>query len=277
MQLPCPRYQIMWKYFKAVFKVGFRLLFAWLFEFIPMGNHPERHSKEKRFKIVKRNINAIIKCFKADLKIENKEIFDEATSGDRKCLFVGNHTSFTDGLTILTLFDTPATFVAKKEASKMFMVGSVTKMIDAYLMDRSDLRQSLKVIRQVQNDLRDKKHHVIIFPEGTRNKDVNAPMLPFHPGSFKGATGVKADIVLFASFGNHRILDKHSDDKRELVQYRFIRKITYEEYKDMDTVELSDMCHREIQKAVDELRAYDKEFYEKGLGKISLRKGEVRL
>ncbi len=267
----------MWKYFKAVFKVGFRLLFAWLFKFIPMGRHPEKYSSEKRFKVVNKNINAILKCFKADLKFENRELFDEVKDGDRKCLFVGNHTSFTDGLTILTFFDEPATFVAKKEAEKMFMVSSVVKIIDAYLMDRGDLRQSLKVIRNVQNDLRDNKHHVIIFPEGTRNKDIDAPMLPFHPGSFKCATGVKADIVLFASYGNHRILDKNSDDKRELVQYRFIRKITYEEYKDMDTVELANMCQNEIQKAVDELRAYDKEFYEKGLGKISLRKGEVRL
>lgn len=251
----------MWKYLNAVFRVGFRLLFANMFFFRKYGKHPERYPKEERYACASKYSKAVIDAFNGFYKIENKELFDESIHGDRKVLLIGNHASFCDILSLMALSDVPLTFVAKKETEKMPMARWVAKMIDAYLMDRSDLKQSLRIIRNAQNDLKNNKHNIAIFPEGTRNKDPNGQLLPMHPGSLKCAMGAKADILIFASFGNHRILDPRSKHKRELIQYRFIRRIPYDEYKDMNSTALIQQCQNEIQQAVDELKQNDCDFY----------------
>ena len=60
-------------------------------------------------------------------------------------------------------------------------------------MDRSNLRESIKVIRQVGEDIK-KGRIVVIFPEGTRSKQGNI-MGEFKGGSFKAAQNAQAPII----------------------------------------------------------------------------------
>ena len=63
----------------------------------------------------------------------------------------------------------------------------------AYMMDRNDIRQSLQVIVNVTNEVKNGRNY-LIFPEGTRSKMGNE-MLEFKGGSFKAATKAKCPIV----------------------------------------------------------------------------------
>ena len=114
-------------------------------------------------------------------------------------------------------------------------------------MDREDLRQSLTVIRQVTEELKNGRSY-LLFPEGTRSRKGNE-MLPFHPGSFRCAVKAKCPIVPVALIDCFKVLDQKGS-KPVSVQIHYLRPIPYEEYQDMDTTQLSQLVHDRIEEKI---------------------------
>lgn len=63
----------------------------------------------------------------------------------------------------------------------------------AKLIDRQDLRQSMKIIQQVTEEVKQGRNY-IIFAEGTRSRKQNE-LLDMKGGSFKSAVKAKCPIV----------------------------------------------------------------------------------
>jgi len=122
----------------------------------------------------------------------------------------------------------------------------------SYPMDREDVRQSMKVIMGVTNEIAQGRNF-LIFPEGTRSKNGNH-MLPFHGGTFKSATKSKCTILPFALIDSFKVLD-HNGVEPVTVQLHYLKPIPYEEYKDMNTNEIAAMVHDRIEKKLKEVGA----------------------
>lgn len=78
-------------------------------------------------------------------------------------------------MTLLAIIDTcPRLFsvVMKKELKDIFFLKQVFQIMGAYALDREDVRQSMKVIQQVSQDVAAGRNF-LIFPEGTRSRDGN--------------------------------------------------------------------------------------------------------
>ena len=117
----------------------------------------------------------------------------------------------------------------------------------AYMMDRNDIRQSLQVIVNVTNEVKNGRNY-LIFPEGTRSKMGNE-MLEFKGGSFKAATKAKCPIVPVALIDSFKAFDTGSV-KKLTVQVHFLEPIYYEEYKDMKTTEIASEVKRRIEETI---------------------------
>ena len=83
-------------------------------------------------------------------------------------------------------------------------------------MDRDDLKQSLKIMLKIQDML---LHHepidVVIFPEGTRNKQGDlSKTLPYHHGSFRPAFKAKSPIDVFMITGDEKVLTYKNNIKK---------------------------------------------------------------
>ena len=74
-------------------------------------------------------------------------------------------------------------------------------------------------------------------------------MLEFHGGSFKCATKAKCPILPIALIDSYKVLDQKGS-KPVTVQIHFLEPIPYEEYKELNTVELAEMVHSKIEKVV---------------------------
>ena len=70
-------------------------------------------------------------------------------------------------------------------------------------------------------------------------------------GSFRCAVKAKAPIVPFAFVDSFKVLDQKGS-KPVAVQLHYLPVIPYEEYKDMNTVEIADMVKSRIQAVLDE-------------------------
>ena len=135
---------------------------------------------------------------------------------DDTYFIVANHRSYFDILTLLPNLKIDVGFIAKIEL-KLPLLSIWMEKIDCLFIDRNDLRQSLSVINNAVNNIKN-GISMIIFPEGTRNKNKKFnDMLEFKEGSFKIAKLANCKILPIAI--------KNADDVFEKNNYR-IRKAT---------------------------------------------------
>ena len=127
----------MFKYLKAVFRGGYKILFAYP-KICKYSKHKDKYSIEERYAYARKLINIVFKAMDVEVI---KEGFDKLDTNETY-LIVGNHQGFIDALTMIYLFDTPKVFVTKIEAEKFPFVGKVNKSIDAIFIDRKLMRRT---------------------------------------------------------------------------------------------------------------------------------------
>lgn len=164
-------------------------------------------------------------------------------------IFFPNHQGMFDVLVFLDSCPRPFSFVAKKEVSNIILLKQVIKALGAYAMDRDDLRQSMKIINAMAEDVK-KGKNFLIFPEGTRSRAGNQ-LVEFKGGSFKSATKAKCPIVPCALIDSFKPFDENSI-RPVTVKLIYMTPIYYEEYKNMKTKEIAEEVKRRIEITIKE-------------------------
>ena len=164
-------------------------------------------------------------------------------------IFFPNHQGMFDVFVFIHSCPRPFSFVIKKEAKDIPVVKQAMCALKAIAIDREDIRQSMKVITQVTEEVK-KGRNFLIFAEGTRSKLGNR-LLPFKGGTFKSAMKAKCPIVPCALIDSYKPFDEKST-KPVTVKLVYLPPIRYEEYVDMKTVEIADMVKARIEAAIAE-------------------------
>lgn len=266
----------MWKLVKAILKMGIPILYNYLFFFIRWSKHPERTPVEVRYGRLHRLCVKVAKAFPIDYKKEGFEHLKALEEKDTKALIVSNHFSMFDIVLLLAICEKPISFVGKKEIEKMPIIKRILPMLEGQFLDRDNLRQGIQVIKAVEANIRSGKYSVVIFPEGTRNKDPQSDLPEFHPGTFKPAFRLDCPVLPISLFGTHRMLHTKEKGKRFPIEIAIHAPVFAKDYPE-GTTEMALKVHDIIALDVHRFRDVDdKEFYEKGYEKIPLRKGSVR-
>lgn len=143
----------------------------------------------------------------------------------------------------------PFAVVAKKEVADVPFLKQVFTCMKAYMIDREDVRQSLQVIVNVSNDVKNGRNF-LIFPEGTRSRQGNQ-VQDFKGGSFKAATRARCPIIPVALINCFVPFDSKTTEHVN-VQVHFLEPLLYEEYKDMKTTEIAAIVRERIQHTINE-------------------------
>mgnify|MGYP002566528979 CR=1 FL=1 len=88
-------------------------------------------------------------------------------------IFFPNHQGMFDALVFLESCPVPFSVVYKKEVSNVILLKQVFRALHAIAIDREDIKQSLQVINQMTEEVKQGRNF-LIFPEGTRNKGTDA-------------------------------------------------------------------------------------------------------
>ena len=164
-------------------------------------------------------------------------------------VFFPNHQGLYDVLAFLESCPAPFAFVIKKEARNVILLKQVVDALGSISIDREDIRQSMKVIQQVTEEVKGGKNF-LIFAEGTRSREGNK-LLEFKGGSFKSAVKAKCPIVPCALIDSFKPFDEKSI-KPITVKIIYLPPLYYEEYKDMKTVEIAAEVKHRIEEAIAE-------------------------
>lgn len=159
-----------------------------------------------------------------------------------------NHQGLFDTLLFFETHGRFLSFVMKKEVANVLLVKQIGRMVRAKAMDRSDVRQSMTVIKEVSEEVK-KGRNYIIFPEGTRSREGNK-LLNFKGGAFKSAVYAKCPIVPVAVIDSYKAFDIHSI-KKMTAQIHYLEPLTYEQYKGMKTVEIAAIVKSRIEAEIE--------------------------
>jgi len=117
---------------------------------------------------------------------------DHLPKGGNNCLYVPNHTSFLDILTLTGFLPRATKYVSKAEILKIPLVGWPMRLAGHIALKTSSRRSQLSAFKDTVQSLKD-GNSFITFPEGTRSED--GRLRPFKRGPFKMAIQAGVPIV----------------------------------------------------------------------------------
>lgn len=236
----------MFHYTKAVLKVVPRIVVTYFFSLKKYAKNTTKYPRELRFGKMRDIARRIIRAFDGEIQIFGLENLPT----DTNFYMVSNHMSMIDPLPYMVTYEKPLTFVGKIELKKMPMVPTAFESIEGEFIDRDDLRQSLKMMLRVEDDLKKHEKSWMIFPEGTRIRDQLLPVQPFHPGSFRPAMKAGVPIVPAAIYGTFRLLKSKPQFKKYPILVSFLKPLLPEFYDKMPSSDVAELAQKNIQREI---------------------------
>ena len=165
------------------------------------------HDLQTRIRVSKPMIQWVFRGFiffsGIDLKVYGKENIPT----DRPVLFAGNHRSFFDIITTYPQMDRPACYIAKASLKKYPLFGDWFSFIGCLYFDRNNLKEGVQMLKdaigRIENGV-----SVFVFPEGTRNRGEELPLLEFKEGSFRISTKTGCPIIPVAIHNMDAVFEK---------------------------------------------------------------------
>ena len=207
------------------------------------AKHTDEYDEQEKFAHIRYMMSRAVQAGNIDLQVYGKENLPR----ENGYVMYGNHQGLFDVIAIAATFDGAVGAVFKKELQGIPIVDQVIACTKSFAMDREDVRQSMKVIQAVTEEVK-KGRNYVIFPEGTRSKKGNE-MLPFHSGSFRSALKAQCPIVPFAFIDSFKVLDQKGSAP-VTVQLHYLPAIPYEEYQGMKTGEIAAMVQERIAQVI---------------------------
>ena len=221
----------------------------WWYQLCHYAKHTDEISEDKKYALLKKITVHANKGGRVKIDVHGQENIPR----EENFVFFPNHQGLFDVLSIIEASDRPFSVVAKIEVKNIFFLKQVFAIMKAKFMDRDDVRQSLKVILSVTDEVKAGRNF-LIFPEGTRSKNGNHPG-DFKGGSFKCAMNARCPIVPVAMLNSYQAFDTNSIHP-VTVQVHFLEPFYYEDYKDMKSTEIAKVVRARI---VERIEAAEKE------------------
>ena len=215
------------------------------FKLCKYANHTDDYPEVEKWRHIQRILKLAVKGGNIDLKVTGLENIPM----DQAFMMYANHQGMFDVLAIAATCDAPLGAVLKKELYNVPFLHQIALCTKSFAMDREDVRQSLTVIQNVTEEVKNGRNY-LIFPEGTRSKLGNQ-MLEFHGGSFRCATKSKSVILPVALIDCFKVLDQKGSAP-VTVQLHYLKPIPYEEYAGMKPAEVAALVKQRIQEKIDE-------------------------
>ena len=208
-----------------------------------MAAHPENYTDEERYALIRQIDNRAIGGGRVEVEGHGLENLPREDG----YILYPNHQGMFDVLAFLETMKRPFSLVFKQEVKDIILLKQIREALHYIPMDRSDLKQSMKVILEAAKRVK-AGENFLIFAEGTRSRKGNE-ILPFKAGAFKAATKAKAPIVPVALLDSYAPFDTNSTAPAE-VQIHYLKPMYYEEYADMKTTEIALEVEKRIREEI---------------------------
>ena len=207
----------------------------------------DKYDANKRYAFLRTEVPKVDRRGKIKVECYGVEQLPEQTG----YIMFPNHQGRFDAMAVIETHERPIVTVMKKEVKDVFLLKKVIQMLQAEIIDREDIRQSMTVINNMAKRVK-QGENFILFAEGTRSKRQNE-IGEFKGGSFKSAYYAKCPIVPVALIDSYKVFDTNSTAP-VTVQIHYLKPLYYEDYKDMKTTEIAKYVSEQIK---DTIKTYE--------------------
>lgn len=155
-----------------------------------------------------------------------------------------NHQGKYDAYSIVSVHDQPLSVVMDREMSYFVLINEIIEVLQGKRMDINDARQALKIINQISQEVAQGRRY-IIFPEGAYSDEKRNSLWDFKPGCFKAATKAGVPIVPVALVDSYKAYNSWQLTPVK-THVHFLEPLYYEDYKDMNTTQISAIVKERI-------------------------------
>jgi 1-acyl-sn-glycerol-3-phosphate acyltransferase len=142
-------------------------------------------------------------------------------------IFVSNHSSQYDIVTLQKIIPNRMAIIFKKELAKIPFFGWQLSLGPYIMIDRENIESALKSIEEAKVKMEKQNISVVVFAEGTRSK--TGEVQQFKRGAFRIATQVGYPIIPVSIYGSNKILPKGTFKlKPGSIKVHFDKPITSE-------------------------------------------------
>ena len=208
------------------------------------AKNPDQYPEQERWDHIRHILQLAVNSGNLDLVVTGVENIPASGNG---FMMYANHQGLFDVVAIASTCPTPLGAVLKKELQGIPFVQQVIDCTKSYPMDREDVRQSLTVIQNVTEEVKNGRNY-IIFPEGTRSKNGNQ-MGEFHGGSFRCAIKAKCPIIPVVLIDSFKVFDQKGSAPLT-VQLHYLPPIPYEEFAGMKATDVAALVKARIEEAI---------------------------
>ena len=233
----------MLRYYYAIL-ISIPLIIYYVIKIRLMMAHPQDYSEKYRYGVARN----MVKYTMRNARIVTKYFGTENLPTEGGYLMYPNHQGKFDALGIVNGHEEPCSIVMDLKRSKMILTNEFIDVLGGIRIDKENLREQLKSIRQMAEEVK-KGRRFIIFPEGGYHHNGNH-LQEFLPGAFKAAHWSKVPIVPVAVVDSYKAFDFNSL-RRVTARIYFLKPLYYEEYKDMSTRELAECVKERIRIAIE--------------------------
>jgi 1-acyl-sn-glycerol-3-phosphate acyltransferase len=178
------------------------------------------------FKLSKYFSGGILWISGIKLDVRGLENFDRS----KTYVFVSNHSSQYDIVTLQKIIPNRMAMIFKKELAKIPFFGWQLKMGPYVMIDRENYEKAMKSIEEAKEKMQKQNISIVVFAEGTRSK--TGEIQPFKRGAFRLATKVGYPILPTTIVGSNKIMPKGTYKlKSGTIKVHFDKPITSEGIK----------------------------------------------
>ncbi len=202
-------------------------------------SHPDKKTERDKYELFRHCIRLVERTAFATPVSSGQENLP----ADMPYIMFPNHQGKYDALGIISQNDDICSFVLSSSLHWRILLPEICGLVNAKFMSTTSKSDALKVMLDVQNEIRAGRRY-IIFPEGGYSNNRNTTGV-FKPGTFKFATRAKVPIVPVALIDSYKVFNNRIFEK-VTPQIHFLKPIYYEEYKALTTVQIAEIVKSRI-------------------------------
>ena len=237
----------MWRYYYTIIRNIFRIPEAikTMKDMIELSkNRPDEYNEEVKYRYVQYIVDIMQKT--GDIKTEVYGQENLPDSGGY--MMYPNHQGKYDVYSILSVHKQPCTFVIDIKKSNYIFIKQIVDILDAKRLDKENNRQGMKIINEVAEEIK-KGRKYILFPEGIYDNKKKNNLIDFKAGCFKICLKSKVPIIPVALIDSYKPYNTWQTGEIK-TQVHYLKPITYEEYKDMNTHQIAKLVKERIENEI---------------------------
>lgn len=181
-------------------------------------------------------------CFITGVRVKVTGL--EKIDKHKSLIYIANHESHFDIVGLSRVMPVGLFFIAKKELSRIPIMGQYMHLIGHIFVDRGNKENARKSMLIAAEKIKAGKN-VISFAEGTRSKTGEVQM--FKRGAFMIAKEGQVDILPIAIKGSREILASGKFNIRPgIIHVKIGDIIRAESFKDMSVEQLAEQCRQQV-------------------------------